>query len=171
MDIVGFYHHIKNNMMPDNVRQEAKGTGNQRRTADDWTLEFCECLMNGRKDVFGYDYKVKMHKQLLELKNDADVLCVAEVGRGLDILFSNSVKKWKKVICYDHNPIYDDYLHRYFDDSVEFHNVSTHVFVDNIDDYIKEKCIMVINHTHFRKFYLIKENKNIVHLIFNGDLI
>ena len=171
MSLENFYNHLLDNMIPDNINQESMGVGDERYTADDWTLEVCKSLIEKKKYSEGSDYKIGTHMVLEKIKDDCDVLCVAEVGRGLDIAVANTIKKWRKVICYDHNPIYNEYLHRYFDDSVVFHNTSTNAFVDKINDYIDEKCIMVMNHTKFRRFDLLKQNKNIVHLIFNGDLI
>jgi hypothetical protein len=82
------------------------------------------------------------------------------------------VKEWEEIICYDHNEIYKEYLNRYFYyDHLIFHGISSSVFLDTHHDIIKEKTIMVMNHSKIRQFDVMKKNKNIVHLIFDGELL
>ena len=170
-DIRRFYEHLKENQIPSNVTQEAQGYGSKRYTADMWTLEVCECLL-GMPCKPSEHYK-KQKEWLLEslekVKNDADKICIGEVGRGLDIVIASMIKQWD-VICYDHNPIYRGLLDKYFKD-VEYICTSTNDFIDNRSEkLIKEKTIFIIDNTKCRNFEALEKNKNIVHLIFYGKL-
>lgn len=169
-DIEKFYQHLLNNQIPENVHQEAAGYGSKRYTADMWTLEVCECLLGMDCKKFPYrNQKLDLFTSLKKVMNDANAICVGEVGRGLDILIANMLKKWK-VICYDHNPIYAEYLDKYFKD-YKFHPISTHGFIANVSNHIKEKTIFIIDNTKCRDFKKLEENENIVHLIFYGRLL
>lgn len=171
-DITNFYEHLLENQLPYDVPQESMGFGNEMYTADDWTLDVCNCLVLEDKHIEGVRRKRSMYKHLQEVKDDADILLVGEVGRGLDIVIAQMVKEWDHIICYDHNPVYKDYLNRYFYyDHVVFHPISSSYFLENNQDIIIENTIMVMNHSKVRKFDLIKRNKNIVHLIFDGELL
>ena len=166
-DIELFHEHIKNNMLPADAPQEKRG---ENYTADDWTIEVCEDLILDRKSVSS-DYKRLMYKTLQEVKDDADTLFIGEVGRGLDIIICKMVKDDWDIICYDHNEIYKNYLDRYFYyDIIFFHTMSSSYFLTDVD-MIKEKCIMIMNHSKVRQFDVIEKNKNIVHLIFDGELL
>jgi len=189
-NIENFYKHLIENLIPDNVTQEAAGHGEERYTADNWTMDMCRCMIEGTdsfrkevppefKDSPGYinnliishvKLKYKAYEHLKKIKDDADVLCIGEVGRGLDILISQMVKEWEWIICYDHNPIYKEYLNRYFYYDMTFHGVSSSYFLKENHNMIKDKTIMVINHSNLRQFDIIKKNKNIVHLIFDGEI-
>jgi hypothetical protein len=164
-DIELFLEHVEENLLPDDVPQEKKG----QYTADDWTIEVCKNLLFD-EDSPSSNYKRLMYKALQELKDDADYLFIGEVGRGLDIIISQMVKDWKWITCYDHNPIYEKYLNKYFYYDITFHPVSSSYFLDNID-MVKEKSIMIMNHSKVRQFEIMKENKNIVHLIFDGEIL
>ena len=168
-DIKKFYEHLKENLLPDDVPQESMGKGCNLYTADDWTLDVCRTLIKEEDTKHGSNRKRLMLGCLQEVKDDADVVLVGEVGRGLDILIAQMVKEWK-FICYDHNPIYKKYLNKYFN-HVEFHPISSSFFLDKNQELINDKCIMVMNHSKVRKFELIKRNENIVHLIFDGELL
>ena len=110
-EVKKFYEHLKGNQLPEEVNQEAQGFGSKKYTADMWTLDVCKCLLNMDCKDYHYKPKLRMFETLKKIKDDADTICIGEVGRGLDILIANMLKKWK-VICYDHNPIYNKYLSR-----------------------------------------------------------
>jgi len=173
--ILKFYEHLKENQIPEDQPQEAQGLGSKRYTADMWTLEVCECLLG--MDCKRMPYKTQklgLLESLEKVKDDADVLCVGEVGRGLDIAVANIIKEWK-VICYDHNPIYKEYLDKYFK-RVEFHKAPTSVFLekewnDVYSKHIKEKTIFIMDNTKCRNFKQLEENENIVHFIYYGKLL
>jgi hypothetical protein len=171
-DIINFYEHLLENQLPNDVPQESMGFGNEIYTADDWTLDVCNCLALEDKHIEGTKRKRLMLKALQKVKDDADILLVGEVGRGLDIVISRMVKEWDHLICYDHNPVYEEYLNRYFYyNHVVFHPISSSYFLEKNQELIKEKCIMVMNHSKVRRFDLIERNKNIVHFIFDGELL
>lgn len=162
--------------------QEACGIGDNYWNADYWTMEVTRYL------IFGDDYflpvylknnqnadpnrtkldaniKLSIKKILSEIKDSADYLLVCEVGRGLDILIANEIKKWKKIYCYDHVD-YKNYLVNIFD-NIDFIQKSTDAFIPEIDD----KYIVIMNHSiyPYEKF----KNKNSVygiHGIINGEL-
>jgi len=169
-DIRRFYEHLKENQLPLEVNQEAQGFGSKRYTADMWTLEVCECLLDMpcKPSIYYKKQKEWLFETLENVKQDADKICIGEVGRGLDIVIANMIKDWS-VISYDHNPIYATYLDKYFT-SVEFYPTSTHAFIARNEEYIKEKTIFIIDNTKCRNFEALKKNKNIVHLIFFGKL-
>lgn len=168
-DIEKFYEHLKENQIPKNVNQEAQGYGSQRYTADMWTLEVCECLLGMDCKLAHYKQKQLLFDSLSKVKDDANQICVGEVGRGLDIVIAKTIKPWK-IICYDHNPIYKQYLDKYFyEDSIEYHAISTHGFIQNLN--IKEDTIFIIDNTKCRDFKALEKNENIVHLIFYGKLL
>lgn len=150
-------------------KQEECGTGKNYWNADMWTLEVAACLFlgkeykNNNKRIFA-DAKIKglLSDILTEIKDDADSLLVCEVGRGLDILVANMVKKWKKIYCYDHVN-YKNYLKF---ENIQFHHQSTYSFNP---DVISEKSIMIMNHSIYRKLDKFRTN-NIIHAIVDGEL-
>lgn len=84
--LIDFYNHLKKNQLPDSVNQESKGKGENKYTADMWTIEVCECLIGiDCKQYKYYEQKLLMYETLESVKDNANVLCVGEVGRGLDI--------------------------------------------------------------------------------------
>jgi hypothetical protein len=191
-----FYRYLKNNQLPKNMRQEAAGHGKfynvrqetaYRWTADLWSLEVCKAFLIGiekyreenvpekyRKNeghtgnhvIRSYIIKENLLNILADIKDDCDVLAVCEVGRGLDILIANMVKKWKKIICYD-QVHYNEYL-KYFK-NIDFHIQATNRFLEIVDEYIPEKCIMISHGSKFRDWDNLRE-KNIIHLIVDGKL-
>jgi len=165
-DIELFNEHVKDNMLPADVPQERRG---KNYSADDWTIEVCEDLIEDRESLSS-SYKRLMYKVLQEVKDDADTIFIGEVGRGLDILICLMVKEWENIICYDHNDIYKQYLDKYFWYDIDFHPMSSSLFLSDVN-VIKEKCIMIMNHSKVRQFDVIEKNKNIVHLIFDGKLL
>lgn len=169
-DIKEFYEHLKENQIPIEVNQEAKGFGSKRYTADMWTLEVCECLLGMDCKLSHYKQKDLLFESLSQVKDDANQICVGEVGRGLDIVIAQMIKEDWKIICYDHNPIYSQYLDKYFYyDDIEYHSMSTDGFLQNLN--IKEETIFIIDNTKCRDFETLEKNENIVHLIFYGKLL
>lgn len=177
MEYDRFIKYVESNPFVGN--QEACGTGENYWNADYWTLEVAKCLMSGdsysseekynnnrnydvnriRKDA---KIKLSVKEKLDKVKDEADHLLICEVGRGLDIIIANSVKKWKKIYCYDHVD-YSPYLKIF--DNVEFFKMSTSSFNPEV---IKEKCIMVINHsicTNMDRFKI----DNILYRIVDGE--
>ena len=171
-----FIEYLKNNPFKGN--QEQCGTGNNYWNADYWTIEVATCLDNIEEykvpekfidnkfcDInrIKKDAKIKLSvKSILnKIKNESDSLLICEAGRGLDIFVSNTIKKWKKIYCYDHVN-YKKYLN-YFD-NVEFIRSPTSVFDPEI---VKEKCIMIMNHSIYRKLDKFKTD-NIIHAIVDG---
>ena len=114
-------------------------------------------------------YKRGMIKLLEEHKDYSDTLLVCEVGPGMDIVLANSIKKWKKIICYDSNNLMIERLQRYFtDENLETHVVSTHSFPFlNID----RPVILVANVTRLADRYRdVLDNKNIFAIV-NGEVL
>lgn len=172
-----FIEYLKKNPFKGN--QEACGKGIHYWNADMWTIEVATCLL----DVDNYtlpekfkgnrfadpnrikkDAKIKISvKNILQnIKDSADCFLVCEVGRGLDIVIANQVKKWRKIYAYDHVN-YKEYLKIF--NNVEFIHTSTSVFNPEI---IKEKCIMIMNHSLYRDLDRFK-NDNIIHAIVDGE--
>ena len=183
-----FYRHLKSNMVTKEVNQEAAGHGKERWTADLWSVELCKAWVmgldeyretipleyrenpghNGNHALRSCKIKENLLDILMDIKEDANEIVVCEVGRGLDILIANMVKKWKRIICYDQVPQYKDYLNRFFE--VEFYKQATWKFLEDNGKYIYEPCIMISHGSRFKEWDSLK-NKNIVHLIENGELI
>ncbi len=167
-EIEKFYEHLKLNQLTEH--QEAAGYGSKRYTADMWTLDVCERLLGRNEKVESYaKAKLALVESLNQVKDDADQICVGEVGRGLDIVIANLFKQWE-VICYDHNPIYDKYLDKYFS-KVNFYPTSTVAYLERIKEFVEKRTIFIIDNTRCRDFKALEENENIVHLIFYGKLL
>lgn len=159
--------------------QESCGIGIHYWNADYWTIEVTRYLIERDKYTIHSKFKgnrfadpnrirkdgnikLSVKNILQKIKDSADCLLVCEVGRGLDIVVSNQVKKWKKIYCYDHVN-YKEYLKIF--NNVEFIHTSTSVFNPEI---IKEKCIMIMNHSLYRDLDRFK-NDNIIHAIVDGE--
>lgn len=81
------------------------------------------------------------------------------------------LKKWDKIICYDQNPVYEKYLKMYFD-NIYFYRTPTYKFaMQDQFELIKEEVIFILDNTLLKKFDKLKENKNIKHFIFYGELL
>ena len=109
-----FLKYVKENPFEGN--QEQCGTGSNYWNADYWTIEVARCLsieeyilperFQGNKFAdpnrikHDADIKLSLLKILDEIKDSTDCLLICEVGRGLDILIANMVKKWK-IYCFD----------------------------------------------------------------------
>ncbi len=155
MDLDRFILYTKNNFLPKSAPQEKAGRGEKRWSADNWTLGVAECLMAGidnykddkmpyslyyRDIIVAAKFKMLLAENLEKLKDRADSIFVAEVGRGLDILVANSIKKWKNIYCYDQID-YEKYLKECFGDEIKFTEEKSAYFKES---NIKEECIMIM---------------------------
>lgn len=176
--ILDFVYYLEAN--PYEGNQEQCGTGKDYWNADMWTLEVARCLLHGDDYVLPMKYKHnkfadpnrikhdanvkrKLKNLLQEIKDSADVLLIGEVGRGLDILVANTVKKWKTIICYD-QVNYQEYL-RIFD-NVHFIQGTTATFEPA---WIAENHIFIINHSIYKKFDRFKAVSE--HGIIDGEMV
>lgn len=168
-----FLKYLENNPFIGN--QESCGIGDNYWNADMWTIEVIKAycgnynkskkLKNNRNydpNRIKIDAKIKhnMRKNLEDIKNETDFLLICEVGRGIDILIANNVKKWKKIYCYDQVD-YSSYLNIF--DNIEFYKSPSSIFNPDI---ILHDIIMIVNHSIYKPF----ENKNIIHAIIDGEL-
>ena len=160
--------------------QEQCGTGKDYWNADLWTLEVARCLYWGKyysipeefKDNKNCDpnrikkdaqVKLSLKKSLEKIKDKANVLLIGEVGRGLDILVSNMVKKWDMIYCWDQVD-YTESL-SVFDNIFFIHKSSSAM----IHPVMKEKHIFIMNHSiHQPSMFL---NNNLVHSIIDGEIL
>jgi len=179
MNYEQFINYLKKS--PFEGHQEQCGTGINYWNADYWTIEVASFLL------YGDDYKIPekfidnrncdpnrikkdggeklaQKKILEEIKNEADVLLIGEVGRGLDILIANQVKKWEKIYCWDHVN-YSKYLH-IFDSNIEFLHKPSSLMINYP---IQEKHIFIINHSLYSPDKFNSETN--VHSIKNGELL
>ena len=173
-----FIEYLESNPFIGN--QESCGRGKDYWNADMWTIQVSKCL------YYGYEYtvpdkfkdncnadlnriksdaniKLNVMNILQDIKDSADCLLICESGRLLDGVIANQVKEWKKVYCYDHVN-YEKYLNIF--DNIEFIHTSTNTFDPKI---IKEKCIMIMNHSLCRNLDKFKIN-NIIHAIVDGEV-
>jgi len=174
--------------------QHHVGKGKDFWCVDWWTIEVGKFLFNGEETYLGdpppyrlrnnknfakekiiEDGKVKlaMFETLKKIKDSADTLLVCEVGRGLELILAHFVKKWKKIYCYDYNPLYKDLLDTYFVNqlgmNIVFNNCKTAKFP--FED-IEEDTILIASHVQMRKDVAEKilMNDCIVKVILNGKL-
>lgn len=169
-----FRDYLLENMIPPDLPQESMGVDDEKYTADDWTIDVCNALITGNwhrgSTKHGMRIKLKVLENLKKVKDDSNILCVGEVGRGLEIAIANTIKNWDKIICYDHNSIYEDYIWRYFKNTnFKFYDIGTRVFMENVNDYIEGKPILIISHTMYRDYDKLKES--FVHVIHDGELL
>lgn len=193
IDYKSYLDYTLSNFLPKGAIQEKTGRGEKYWTADNWTAGVAECLMVGidkyKTDVLPYKtyqrdliiaskQKLLMLENLEKIKDDAEYLFIAEVGRGLDILIANSVKEWSGIYCYDHVN-YEKYLKESFGDVVTFVQKKSISF--DISE-INQKSIMIFNMNSTTPVPTIVERmgnsinkyinyERIVHIILNGELI
>lgn len=188
-EIERFLQYLIRNLLPSYIKQEEQGEGENYWNADFWTIEVAKCLYVGDRAYLEPEYtpskflnnknynkkeiinhamiKKSMFEFLKEVKDDANELLVCEVGRGLDILIANMVKKWDKIYCYDQNKVYGNYLKSDFN-NIEFYPEPTVVFDPEVVD---NNTIAIINHSRLRDYTKYKNAEKIVHLIADGKLI
>jgi hypothetical protein len=152
---------------PFNGNQQQCGKGKDYWNADMWTIEVLRYLMFRDKYTLPLKFlnnrnadpnrikkdanvKLKLKKVLQDIKDKADVLLIGEVGRGLDILISNQVKKWKQIICYDQVD-YKNYLTIF--DNVKFICSTTATF----DSTWIDKHIFILNNSIYKNFNRFKK--------------
>ncbi len=189
-----FKRHVENNLVtPINMQEcqirKGKGLINGKSyklwTADLWTIEICDHLLNSEANENKYpdDYpyrgeleyqvwetwkhKVNMYKNLIKIKDESDTIVIGEVGRGVDLLLAQMIKDWKHILAYDHALPYEPLLRLWFK-GYEYYTTSTAKFLTT-DKYIKSECILIINETKFRKWDKI--NQNIKNIIWNGEYL
>ena len=193
IDYKSYLDYTLNNFLPKGSIQEKTGRGEKLWTADNWTAGVAECLMVGvdeyKNDMLPYKtyqrdliiaskHKLSMLEILEKIKDDAEYLFMAEVGRGLDILIANSIKEWSGIYCYDHVN-YEKYLKESFGDVVTFVQKKSISF-DILD--IKQKSIMIWSTNSTTPVTTLVERmgdsinkyidcERIVHIILNGELI
>lgn len=184
-----FLQHITHNLIFPVTDQECCGEGKDFWCADWWTIEVAKYLFEGKTNYSAYDpprrlegnchfsknniitdgeVKEKVYDHLKRLKDDAESILIGEVGRGLDIVVAELVKQWKTIYCYDSNYRYEKYLKELWGDRVDFLSCPT---VNFDPSYIKEKVIVVVNHSKEVEFKSWKESSNFVHIIVNGNLL
>jgi hypothetical protein len=179
MDYKQFLNYLEKNPFKGN--QESCGAGVHYWNADYWTVEVTRCLIEGDKytvpDKFkgnrnadsnriksDANIKLNILNILQDIKDSADSLLICEIGRGLDVLIANQVKKWKTIYCYD-QVNYEKYLTNVFN-NISFVRKSTGAF---FPETISDECIVIMNHSicSYEKF---KKNMNSVHGIIDGVL-
>jgi hypothetical protein len=185
-----FTQFVTFNLLP-LYEQKSKGKGKDFWCTDWWTIEVGKYLFNGEETYMGdpppyrlrdntnFDKKkiikdgnVKLatFEALQQVKDSADNLFVCKVGRGLELVLANFVKKWNKVLCYDDNKFYGELLNSYFVNqlrmNIEFTNCSTAKYPF---ENIRENTILVANGTRINIDEILT-NKHIVKAIINGEL-
>lgn len=174
--------------MLDYTEQEACGTWPNIWCCDFWNLETVRCLMMGDKKyaevgsweyIYDVSYKSDVRTsaelklnglvKLEQYKDETDTLLIPECSRGIDILITNTIKKWK-IITYDRNPLYCELAKRYWKDQIIDCKVSaTHMYPF---DEISEKCIIYANGMHYVEDLMKKiNNPNFIKVICDGALL
>lgn len=180
-----FLKYIMANQIPF-TNQESVVREGHAWCADWWTIEMCRCLILGdeefnklpslflehnlleRKDeiIREVGLKRKMVKTLEEHKDFSDNILFCEVGRGIDIVLSNQIKKWKKITCYDNNQFVIEKVQEFFPE-VKGNYISTDKF-----DFsgIVEPTILIAHKTRIKnREKEIINNKNLL-IIVDGAL-
>jgi len=184
--LIEFRDHIKDNMIQPVRNQECARWNNSLWTADLWTLGVIDKLLNHNPEEYSTEdpkeqmpnisgtmdyhlwyssrWKIHMFEELQKIKDESDTILIGEIGRGLDLLIANMVKKWNHVLAYDQSKHNGKYLFRYFKD-VEYSVTNTFTYLTS-ENFIKRDCILLINNTSFRQWEKI--NKHIKYVIWNG---
>jgi hypothetical protein len=184
---------IESNQLPfDN--QEHNFDNGKPWTCDMWSIEVLKYLKNTEKFSLYKDYgdrKLKVIKELKKIKSLPDNLLVCEVGRGIDILLATFVKNWKRIICYDINPVYGelvvDYFKKIMNISVEFYQANSgDIYFNNKGlitfrchatdmgkDVLLDNCVMISENTRISSlgFKEACDNPNIKVIIQQGNII
>jgi hypothetical protein len=179
-----FIEYTEQNLILDLKSQEHSGMGSTSWTSDDWTLAVADCLnvgienyQNDRVDELNYhrdiiiaaERKYKMFDVLSQKKDSADSLLIAEIGRGLDIIFALLIKEWKTIYCYDQFD-YEKYLNEYFlECNIVYSTVRSKAFDVSM---ISEPCIMISNMSKMEEhdYKIFEDCKYITHIIKDGVL-
>jgi hypothetical protein len=118
-------------------------------------------LQYGRK-------KRLMFEEMKKAKTLPSNLLVCEVAYGVDIVLAMMIKKWGKIMCYDHNSAYGDFLKSFF---VNRHNLNLTFVGTSSSDYrfdeIQEDTLVISNNTHIavgEPSERIRNNKNLLYL-------
>ena len=137
---------VQTNLLPIYEQKHVGELGKDFFCVDWWTIEVCKCLFNGI-DMYLEDpppWRLRDNKnfskekiiedakdriEIIEmLKNSGkDILFIHRVGRGLEVVLANHIKKWERIICFDKNPKYgpllDLYLGQKLGISLEFNPI------------------------------------------------
>lgn len=170
-------------------KQESVRDGNHVWCADWWTIEVCKFLFHGEQTylldpppnrlknnpcwnmktiVNCGTFKLIMYEELKKNLGFADTVLICEVGRGLDIIIADLLKKWKKIICYDLNPNEIDEVNFYFKEKLGL-PIESSVMNSSLlkPEEITEKTILLGNQVRLGSEQLekIKANPNILAII------
>jgi hypothetical protein len=163
-------------------------------TDDDWHMEIAKYLLVEKSNYLSYnppsrlknnpyynpqkllesgEIKIKTAKILSKISMEADTLLICEVGRGLDILVSNSIKKWNRIICYDYVN-YKLHLSSMFPGSIiDFLVLRSEEFKG--DSIISQPAIVVANDIRVENKELLRSklvaSSYLVRVIWDGEII
>jgi hypothetical protein len=120
-------------VLPLDGHQESSGTGDGFRCCDWWCLEMVIGLIEGREKYLSHSFSCwkeskgerEQYLNLIEdkhltfdlldkVKEEADVLVIGEMARGLEVLLAYFIKDWKKIYVWDNNPFYAELFMKYF---------------------------------------------------------
>lgn len=117
------------------------------------------------------EYKWRMFENLSKIKDATNNLLICEVGRGIDIVIANYIKKWDSIICYDSNAKVLEKTQLYFSNQKNIiFIIKNSAFFEF--DKIDKPTIIIGNdmHIHPREILSV-ENPNIKHIILEGELL
>lgn len=184
--------------------------------SDLWSIEVVRCLLLGEEaylkspapEYFHADeaqglksqiaqyaqFKIATCQRVMEVANVSNNVIVAEMGRGIDLLLLTFIKNWQRIIIYDTNPYYGDYIvgrwknvykkdvtfvlantgNTNWNDNgdIVFYQSEDHVKTKREDYRMQENCILVLENTRIGRVGLdvLYTNPNIVRVIKNGDM-
>lgn len=171
-------------------KKEVIGNIPQAWIEDEFTIEVGKAILTGEEDYLKDPvpirrYSIDMFKkqnilryalkkynmlQALEhIKDDCDTLLICEVGAGLDIVLAESIKPWKKIICYDYNDAILQRSKEFFQDfKIEFLLCDSYFFKSQV---LVEDCIMIADNmsTPYEEAKFLNNDK-IKHIIWEGEL-
>ncbi len=193
-ELINFLTYTQNNTIkPDSYT--SVGVYPHIWTDDDWHMEVAKYLLIGETNYLSYNppsrlkgnpyynpqklvdsgkIKIKTADALSKISAEEKTLLICEVGRGLDILVSASVKKWDRVICYDYVN-YKLHLSSMFPGSIiDFFTARSEEF--NEDSIVIDRpTIAIANDIRCKDKELLRSklvaSSNLVRVIWEGELI
>lgn len=198
IELMKFTQFVTTNLVP-LYEQKTRGEGKNFFCEDWWNIEVLKFLFNGKsmyledpppwrlignknfskqEIIDDGEKRIAMFKTLEEVKDSTDNILFCEVGRGIDIILANWIKKWKRILCYDENPHCGEYIKTFFKEKLKINaefvqaNTGGYPFED-----VNEPTILIANHgmekTGFGDMFIkrVSANKNFVKIIRNGVLI